>query len=255
MFMQKEFKPTDHQIPSITIGDSFALKRNISNPDISSNSFYKEFKGLISSQKVVTSIDLPLDSLYSRVFKRTVDILLSAIIILFVLSWLIPILAILIKLDSKGPVFFLQKRNKKNAETFTCIKFRSMIVNAEADRLPACDDDKRITPLGRFLRTHYLDELPQFFNVLWGDMSIIGPRPHMISDNMKYEELLDYYSYRYKVKPGITGLAQVLGCVGSTEDIEKMRDRISLDIFYIRHWSAILDTKIIYRTARKIAGL
>ena len=253
--MQKEYGPADKQNPSITISDSFALRRNIANPDISSNSFYKELQGLISSQKIVTSIDLPLDGFYSRFFKRTVDILLSVIIILFVLSWLIPILALLIKLDSKGPVFFLQKRNKKDAEVFTCIKLRSMVVNAEADRLPASDYDKRITALGRFLRTHYLDELPQFFNVLWGDMSIIGPRPHMISDNMKYEELLDYYSYRYKVKPGITGLAQVLGCVGSTADVEKMRDRMNLDIFYIRHWSAILDTKIIYRTARKIAGL
>jgi putative colanic acid biosynthesis UDP-glucose lipid carrier transferase len=250
-----EFKPASNETPSITISDSFALRRNNSNPDISSNSFYKELKGLIPSQKIVTSIDLPLDAFYSRLFKRTVDILLSVIIILFVLSWLIPILALLIKLDSKGPVFFLQKRNKKDAEVFTCIKLRSMVVNAEADRLPASDYDKRITALGRFLRTHYLDELPQFFNVLWGDMSIIGPRPHMISDNMKYEELLDYYSYRYKVKPGITGLAQVLGCVGSTADVEKMRDRMNLDIFYIRHWSAILDTKIIYRTARKIAGL
>ena len=127
-----------------------------------------------------------------------------------------------------------------------------MIVNADADILPASEDDERITKFGRFLRDHYLDELPQFFNVLFGDMSIIGPRPHMISDNLKYESLIDHYNDRSKVKPGITGLAQVLGYTGVAGDLQKMKDRVNVDVFYLRHWSIKLDAMILLKTALKI---
>lgn len=199
-------------------------------------------------------LQLPLDSISKRMIKRAGDIFLSVIIIAGVLSWLIPIMALLIKLDSKGSVFFLQKRNKRDGKVFTCIKFRSMIENDDADLLPATADDERITKLGRFLRNHYLDELPQFFNVFTGDMSFIGPRPHMVSDNNKYEELIEFYDYRHKVKPGITGLSQAMGYVGETRNIQSMRDRVQLDIFYVRHWSLRLDMKILWHTLRKIAG-
>ena len=199
-------------------------------------------------------LQLPLDSISKRIVKRAGDILLSSIIIAGILSWLIPIIALLIKLDSKGPVFFLQKRNKRRGKTFTCIKFRSMIENEEADLLQASADDERITKFGRFLRNHYLDELPQFFNVLFGDMSFIGPRPHMVSDNNKYEELIEFYDYRHKVKPGITGLSQAMGYVGETRNIQAMRDRVQLDIFYVRHWTLRLDLKILWNTICKIAG-
>ena len=199
-------------------------------------------------------LQLPLDSISKRIIKRSADIFLSTIAIVGILSWLIPIIALLIKLDSKGPVFFLQKRNKRGGKTFTCIKFRSMIENEDADMLQAAANDERITKLGRFLRNHYLDELPQFFNVLVGDMSFIGPRPHMVSDNYKYEGIIEFYDYRHKVKPGITGLSQAMGYVGETRNIQAMRDRVQLDIFYVRHWSLSLDLKILRHTFRKIAG-
>jgi lipopolysaccharide/colanic/teichoic acid biosynthesis glycosyltransferase len=186
--------------------------------------------------------------------KRSFDVIISVLVIIFFLSWLIPVFALLIKLDSRGPVFFFQKRNKKNGKIFRCIKFRTMIVNNEADSTPATNYDKRITRVGRFLRQHYLDELPQFFNVLFDDMSIVGPRPHMLSDNQLYSELIDHYPLRHKVKPGITGLAQVMGYTGSSNDILKMKHRVYLDVFYVRHWSLRLDIKILWHTLRKMIG-
>ena len=216
---------------------------------------YTELKRFVKIKEAATlQLQLPLDNVTKRIIKRSGDILLSSLIIVGLLSWLIPMIALLIKLDSKGPVFFLQKRNKRGGKTFTCIKFRSMIENEEADLLQASADDERITKLGRFLRNHYLDELPQFFNVLFGDMSFIGPRPHMVSDNNKYEELIEFYDYRHRVKPGITGLSQAMGYVGETRNLQAMRDRVQLDIFYVRHWTLRLDLKILWNTIRKIAG-
>ncbi|HEY5773251.1 MAG TPA: sugar transferase [Chitinophagaceae bacterium] len=218
-------------------------------------SLYAELKKFANiKDRAAFQLQLPLDSLSKRIIKRSGDIFLSSIAIVVLLSWLIPIMALLIKLDSKGPVFFLQKRNKRGGKVFTCIKFRSMIENEDADLLQATADDERITKLGRFLRNHYIDELPQFFNVLLGDMSFIGPRPHMVNDNNKYEELIEYYDYRHKVKPGITGLSQAMGYVGETRNIQSMRDRVQLDIFYVRNWSLRLDLKILRHTLRKIAG-
>jgi len=126
-----------------------------------------------------------------------------------------------------------------------------MIVNQDADLVPAAVNDPRITRIGKFLRPTYLDEFPQFLNVLWGDMSVVGPRPHMISENLRYDELVEHYDYRNKVKPGITGLAQVMGYVGSTGNIREMQDRVNMDIFYVRHWSLKLDISILYNTIRK----
>src|SRR5882757_3419409 len=213
---------------------------------------YSLLSRILSSSIIKTSfITLPLEGKGSRIVKRSIDILFASVFIIAVLSWLIPLIAILIKIDSRGPVFFLQKRNKKNGELFTCIKFRSMFVNPDADTLPAKKNDKRITRPGKFLRRYYIDELPQFFNVLWGDMSLVGPRPHMITDNIKYENEITDYFYRHKVKPGITGLAQVLGYVGPAEDIQQMKDRVHMDIFYTRHWSVKLDMIILFRTLFK----
>ena len=219
-------------------------------------SSFVELKKFTNLQPTATfPLQLPLDKMSKRVIKRACDILISSIVIVGILSWLIPILALLIKLDSKGPVFFLQKRNKRGGKTFTCIKFRSMIENEEADVLQATAEDERITKLGNFLRNHYLDELPQFFNVFVGDMSLIGPRPHMVNDNNKYEALIEFYDYRHKVKPGITGLSQAMGYVGETRNLQAMRDRIQLDIFYVRHWSLLLDLKIFWNTIRKTSGI
>lgn len=215
-----------------------------------------EFAAVIDFKTFTTPFQvLPLDNDLNQGIKRSIDILFSVVFILAVLSWLIPLLAILIKLDSKGPVFFLQKRNKRRGELFTCIKFRSMVNNADADILPAGKNDSRITAVGSFLRNYYLDELPQFFNVLWGDMSIIGPRPHMVSENVKYDGVIKNYAGRHKVKPGITGLAQAMGYVGETDDVHKMKGRVNMDLFYIRHWSIKLDMAILYRTICKTLGL
>jgi len=213
-------------------------------------------EGFMNTRAITTSLlQQPLDNLVNRGMKRGFDILFSILIIILILSWLMPIIAILIWLDSRGPIFFFQKRNKRNGELFTCIKFRSMVVNDDADILPARRNDKRITSMGHFLRDHYIDELPQFFNVLMGDMSIIGPRPHMVNDNLKYRKQIDHYERRHKGKPGITGLAQVLGYVGATESIQEIKDRIGLDIFYLRHWSFKSDMTILYKTFCRIIGL
>ena len=200
-------------------------------------------------------IQLPLHKTFNRFIKRAIDILFSLVVITTILSWLIPLMAALIKASSAGPVFFLQKRHKQNGAIFTCIKFRSMVVNPLADILPAAVNDKRVTPLGKFLRKTFIDELPQFFNVLWGDMSIIGPRPHMLSESLRFEEQVQHYRYREKVKPGITGLSQVMGLEGAADNIYKMKARVDMDIFYLRHWSLKLDAIILYRTIRKMAGL
>ncbi len=223
------------------------------NGDISFyGGMHHEIPGLVKLSGRTTAFHTqPLN----KVTKRALDLVISVVVIVLVLSWLVPLMAICIKLGSPGPVFFLQRRNKRNGEIFTCIKFRSMVVNKEADILPAAENDPRITKLGRFLRRYYIDELPQFLNVLWGDMSVVGPRPHMISDNLRYGEMVDHYFYRHKVKPGITGLAQVLGYVGSVgEDTQKIKDRVRLDIFYWRHWSLRLDIVILLRTIGHAMG-
>lgn len=204
---------------------------------------------------LVTLDSYPLDNRWSRLVKRIVDIFISLVVILGILSWITPLIALLIKLDSRGPVFFLQKRNKRNGQLFTCIKFRSMITNPDADIQPAVKNDRRITRAGRFLREHYLDELPQFFNVLLGDMSVIGPRPHMISDNIHYDEQIRNYGYRHRVKPGITGLAQVMGYTGIAENTGKMRERVNMDIFYVRHWTIKMDIAILAHTLGRALGL
>jgi putative colanic acid biosysnthesis UDP-glucose lipid carrier transferase len=199
-------------------------------------------------------LNSPLDNNMNSFLKRLFDVVVSSILILGLLSWLIPLMAICIRIDSRGPLFFIQKRMKKGGRYFSCIKFRTMICNPEADTLAATENDRRITRLGQFLRNHHLDELPQLLNVLYGDMSLIGPRPHMIMDNMKFETLVDNYASRHKVKPGITGLAQVNGYVGCTANLDNMKKRVEKDMFYIRNWSFALDAKIMIGTVRRMMG-
>ena len=247
--MKNEFSPASG-------GELNLLKKDVPVKDTSGYvQQYREIAIALGFRNRVTPLFVqPLDKSFNRLIKRGMDILISTLIIISLLSWLLPLIALMIKLNSKGPVFFLQKRNKRNGELFTCIKFRSMYVNADADLLPATEDDQRITPLGKFLRNHYLDELPQFFNVLWGDMSVIGPRPHMVRDNLYFEKTVKNYAYRNKVKPGITGLAQVLGYVGWAEDQLKIEARVNMDLFYVRHWCTRLDWVILFRTIKKMVG-
>ncbi len=197
----------------------------------------------------------PLQQKGNLLLKRGFDLLISFLLLAGLSIWLFPIIALLIKLDSKGPVFFFQKRNKKNGKLFTCIKFRTMIVNDKADELPATENDRRITRIGKILRCHHLDELPQLLNVFMGDMSMIGPRPYMISDNKKYEVLIKDYSIRFKVKPGITGLAQVFDQVNPVVQAENMEARAKKDIYYVYNWSPVLDAKIFFRTFFKMAAM
>lgn len=187
----------------------------------------------------------------TKTFKRTFDFIFSSLVIIFILSWLVPILAILIKLESKGPVFFKQGRPGLDEEEFFCYKFRSMKMNQTTER-EASKNDPRVTKTGRFLRKTSLDELPQFFNVLVGDMSVVGPRPHLWSQNKTYGNRVKKYMVRHYVKPGITGLAQVKGFRGEIETDDDMINRIKLDVFYIENWSFVLDIKIIFQTVINI---
>ncbi|KAA6307896.1 UDP-glucose:undecaprenyl-phosphate glucose-1-phosphate transferase [termite gut metagenome] len=190
----------------------------------------------------------PLQQPTARFIKRSFDIFFSLLVLLFFFSWIILIIGSIIKLTSPGPVFFSQKRTGKDGKEFWCIKFRSMRPNGEADTKQAVKDDPRIIPIGNFLRKTNLDELPQFINVLKGDMSVVGPRPHMLKHTEYYSERIEGYMLRHLVKPGITGFAQITGYRGETKELQEMEGRVKRDIWYIQHWSFFLDLKIIFRT-------
>ena len=208
----------------------------------------RDFYGLVP---VLEFRSIPLDDPYNLVIKRIFDVIFSLAIIFFVMSWLTPVLAFFIKLESNGPVFFKQKRNGYNYKSFNCIKFRSMIINEDADLIQVSKSDERITRVGRFMRKTSIDELPQFFNVLIGDMSVVGPRPHMLSHTEVYANKVDKFMVRHFVKPGITGLAQVSGYRGEIETDNDIIGRVKFDIFYIENWSLFLDLKIIVKTVIK----
>jgi putative colanic acid biosynthesis UDP-glucose lipid carrier transferase len=191
---------------------------------------------------------IPIKDSVNMLTKRVFDVLLSSFIIIFVLSWLTPILAIIIKLESKGPVFFKQSRNGFNYQEFECYKFRSMTPNKDAHLEQAKKGDERITKVGAFIRKTSMDELPQFFNVLFGTMSVVGPRPHMVSHTNLYAQSVDKFMVRHFVKPGITGLAQISGFRGEVETDQDIINRVKFDIFYIENWSVLLDLKIMFQT-------
>ncbi len=197
---------------------------------------------------VITLREEPLTDFINRFTKRVFDLIFSLLTIVFVLSWLYPIIAVLIKLSSKGPVLFKQSRSGVNNEEFLCYKFRSMTISEEADTKQATKGDVRITKIGAFLRKSSLDEFPQFFNVFMGDMSIVGPRPHMLKHTEEYSALIQKYMVRQLVKPGITGAAQVKGYRGETKELEDMEGRVRLDVWYIENWSLSLDINIIFHT-------
>ena len=191
---------------------------------------------------------IPLDDTINQIIKRTFDIVFSLTIIIFVLSWLIPILAFFIKRESKGPVFFMQMRNGLNYKEFNCFKFRSMRPNEDADIEQVSKNDPRITNIGRFMRKTSIDELPQFFNVFLGEMSVVGPRPHMVSHTEMYAQKVDKFMVRHFIKPGITGLAQTNGFRGEVENDQDIIYRVKYDIFYMENWSLLLDLKVIVMT-------
>ncbi|WP_299213024.1 undecaprenyl-phosphate glucose phosphotransferase [uncultured Aquimarina sp.] len=191
---------------------------------------------------------IPLDDPIKDLIKRTFDIIFSISVIVFLLSWLIPVIALLIKIESRGPVFFRQYRYGADFNLFLCYKFRSMTANTESDKVQASKNDARVTRIGKFIRRTSLDELPQFFNVLYGEMSVVGPRPLLMSHTDDYKDKINKFMVRHNVKPGITGLAQISGYRGNIANDSDMLNRVRYDIFYVENWSLILDFNIILQT-------
>lgn len=205
---------------------------------------YYNYLPVLSIQEGAINSDI------NRFIKRSFDILFSLFIIVFLISWLSLILFVLIKLESKGPLFYRHKRNGINYKEFYCYKYRSLNITKEIRGTYVKEDDTRVTKIGQFMRKTSIDELPQFINVLKGDMSIVGPRPHMPTYTDEYSKKVDKYNFifRHHVKPGITGLAQVKGYRGEVENDKDIINRIKYDIFYIENWSIFLDVKIIFKT-------
>ena len=211
-------------------------------------------RGEISTQfdiPILTIRSEPLEEERNKIMKRAFDVVFSAMVLILIMSWLTPILILLIRLESKGKAIFIQLRSGKNNEAFKCYKFRSMSIDNSNAAQQASKNDKRVTKIGAFMRRTNIDELPQFWNVLIGDMSIVGPRPHMLAHTKYYKALLDNFMIRHLVKPGITGWAQINGYRGETRTLEAMEERVKYDIEYMEKWSFFLDLKIIFLTVWK----
>ena len=218
-------------------------------PEISQNEFFLYDLEYISTQPVLVQARYPLDFFSNYILKRSFDLFFSVFVLLFICSWLFPIIAVLIKVSSKGPVFFVQKRYGFHEEVFYCLKFRTMVLNEHSTTKTTEKNDKRITKIGKFLRKTSLDELPQFINVIKGEMSVVGPRPHMLAVDDHYKLKIGRYSLRSLVNPGVTGLAQVSGLRGDAGDVEvEMNKRVLADAFYVRNWSFAMDLVIILKT-------
>ena len=215
-----------------------------------SNSFTSNFYQLeyFDNIPIMSHRPEPLHDLKNRVKKRIFDVIFSLVAIFLILWWLIPIVGIIIRINSKGPIFFKQLRSGRDNTPFWCFKFRSMTVNKESNDVQATKNDSRVTSVGKILRKTSLDEFPQFFNVLIGNMSIVGPRPHMLKHTNEYRKLVDKFMLRQFMKPGITGWAQVSGYRGETSETSMMEKRIEHDIWYMENWSLMLDIKIIFMT-------
>jgi exopolysaccharide biosynthesis polyprenyl glycosylphosphotransferase len=211
------------------------------------------FAQTVGERRVFQTHRPPLE-LYERGLKRAFDIAFSiaALVVMFPICAAV---AVAIKLDSPGPIFFVQSRKGYNGRTFRILKFRSMsVMENAADVRQATRNDPRVTRVGGFIRSTSLDELPQFWNVLRGDMSVVGPRPHALAHDDLYGSLIAQYASRRHVKPGLTGWAQINGCRGETPTVDRMVDRVRHDIWYINNWSLWLDVKIVFMTMRTVIG-
>ena len=246
IFFSQKLK-TKSQEKIIKIADHLNLKVS-SIPDLAFHDVKNFFISKISTVPYISINKLPLDNIINIYLKRSFDIVFSFLVITFLLSWLTPLLGLIIKLSSKGPVFFIQKREGLRGKIFECIKFRTMILNKESDITMADNNDKRLTKFGKFLRLSTLDELPQFINVFFGDMSIVGPRPHPINLNKEYRNKILKFNKRHRHKPGITGLSQISGYSGYISSLNDMNKRVKTDVFYFKNWSFLLDLKIIFKT-------
>ena len=217
-------------------------------PDLAFYDYKNFFISKISTVPYVSINNLPLDNKVNFYTKRIFDIIFSFFVIIFILSWMIPLIGIIIKMSSKGPALFIQKREGFKGKVFNCLKFRTMVVNRLSDTKMADDNDKRLTKFGHFLRLSTLDEMPQFINVFLGDMSVVGPRPHPLNLNKDYREKVLNFQKRHRFKPGITGLAQSMGYSGFITSIHDMKNRVKMDVFYFKNWSFMFDLKIVFRT-------
>ncbi len=218
-------------------------------PEFIQDDFFEYELSYLETQPLLVSAKFPLDYFSNYFIKRIFDILFSLLVLIFIASWLFPIIALVIKLNSSGPVFFKQRRYGYHDEVFNCLKFRTMRPNDSSSTKTTEENDTRITGFGRFLRRTSLDEMPQFINVLKGEMSVVGPRPHMLLVDDYYKPRIGRYSVRSLVKPGITGLAQVKGLRGDMGDMKiEMKKRVLADAFYVKNWSLVLDLTIILRT-------
>ena len=218
-------------------------------PELANYEFKNFFIKKLYNIPVIEVNQLPLDLWYNKALKRFFDIIFSLFVLVFFVSWMYLIFGIIIKYQSKGPVIFRQKRNGLVGKIFYCYKFRSMILNEDEDTKFADNNDKRLTKFGKFLRISALDEMPQFINVLFGDMSVVGPRPHPIKLNEKFSKKVDRFSKRHQFKPGITGLAQIRGFRGKIYGLNDMSSRVKLDRYYFKNWSILFDLKICLKTA------
>jgi putative colanic acid biosynthesis UDP-glucose lipid carrier transferase len=206
---------------------------------------------MLDDMEVFTTYENPLENICNRAIKRTFDVVCS-LVFLIPTALMFPFIWLIIKIQSPGPLFFKQARTGIDGKTFMMLKFRSMHVNKDADKLQATKDDPRKFPFGNLMRKTNIDELPQFLNVLKGDMSFVGPRPHMLAHTEQYSALIDKYMVRHFVKPGMTGWAQVTGFRGETKELWQMEGRVKRDIWYIEHWSFWLDIRIIWLTFKSM---
>ena len=231
------------------------LVRFYSVPNVRNYLHNRMYFNMIGDVPYLSFYREPLTIPFNKAIKRLFDIVFSLAFICTLFPIILIIVAIITKITMPGPIFFCQKRNGLNDKEFYCIKFRSMKVNAEADTLQATKDDPRKTKWGDIMRKTNIDELPQFLNVLIGQMSVVGPRPHMLKHTEEYSKLIDKYMVRHFIKPGITGWSQVTGFRGETKELSQMEGRVKGDIWYIEHWSFGLDLYIIYKTlANAIKG-
>lgn len=218
------------------------------------SSFYQ--KGIqlepVLSVPVVNIAAVPLDDMTNRFIKRSFDLVFAGLVTIFILSWLFPLLSVVIMVDSRGPAVYRQRRAGKGNKPFDCLKFRTMTWEGQATFVQATQQDPRVTRVGKFLRKTSLDEFPQFINVLMGDMSVVGPRPHPLKLNDDYLPRIRKLMSRHYVKPGVTGLAQCMGYRGGTINFRDMKNRITLDRFYVENWSLAFDIRIIFQTVHSL---
>lgn len=255
--IQKIFISQNGKLASKSINEIIEIAENLSiDVAFIPDSFFENNSNLsvdyYETIPILTYQRFPLDNLYNSLLKRLFDVSFSLFVIIFIFSWMFPIIVIVTIIDSGFPIFFKQKRNGFKGTEFNCYKFRTMVKNKYENIKITEKNDDRITRFGKFLRKTSLDEMPQYINVLFGDMSVVGPRPHMISQDEYYAEIIHKYTFRHNVKPGITGLAQVSGHRGPINSNKDMEIRIRSDIYYIRNWSFFLDIFIIIKTVFKI---